>query len=78
MTSIGLNMRLCEVASRVEEFSGNPENSDLLASNLGNRSATRFPLNSCYTPRAEGESAMWSELKAKKSRKNRIIIVNYY
>jgi len=42
-----LTSGLCEVASRVEEFSGNSENSDLLASNLGNRSATRFPHKLC-------------------------------
>ncbi|MFH1452116.1 MAG: hypothetical protein ABIF88_03005 [archaeon] len=34
--------------------------------NLGNRSATRFPVNACYTPRAEGESATWSRSEATK------------
>jgi len=33
--------------------------------NLGNRSATRFPVNACYTPRAVGESATWFDRREK-------------
>jgi len=63
----GLN----EVASRAEEFSGNPENSDLLASNLGGVRCNRTePFKPCYTLPIGTRFSATSRRETEDSRKN--------